>query len=130
MGIYDCVCIHILCTPTTSNAIGTSYNRLGGIHCSENPHLLRDVLRGDWGFDGLVMSDWLVSPFSSEHILHKCKCPRRFGTYSTSEALNAGLDLEMPGPPRWRTPLLINHCFSSQKLVPATLDERAEMVLR
>jgi beta-glucosidase len=58
------------------------------------------------------------------------KYVNRFGTYSVSEALNAGLDLEMPGPPYWRTPLLINHCLSSQKLAPSTLDERAEMVLR
>jgi beta-glucosidase len=55
---------------------------------------------------------------------------QRFGTYSVAEALNAGLDLEMPGPPRWRTPLLVNHCLTSQKLFPDTLDERVEIVLR
>jgi beta-glucosidase len=44
--------------------------------------LITDVLRGEWGFDGLVMSDW-------------------FGTHSTAPAARAGLDLEMPGPPQW-----------------------------
>jgi beta-glucosidase len=36
----------------------TAYNRLNGLHCSEHPRLLRDILRGEWGFDGLVVSDW------------------------------------------------------------------------
>ncbi|KAF2466651.1 uncharacterized protein BDR25DRAFT_327994 [Lindgomyces ingoldianus] len=43
------------------------------------PFLLRTILREEWGFDGLTMSDW-------------------GGTYSTSEAMNPGLDSEMPGP--------------------------------
>ena len=36
----------------------TSYNRVNGTHASENPRLIKDVLRGEWGFDGLTMSDW------------------------------------------------------------------------
>ena len=64
-------------------SVMSSYNRINGVHCSEDPKLLNGVLRDEWGFDGLVMSDW-------------------WGTYSTSEALNAGLDLEMPGPSVFR----------------------------
>lgn len=62
-------------------AVMTAYNRLHGIHCSEHAGLLQELLRGEWGFDGLVMSDW-------------------FGTHSTL-AVSAGLDLEMPGQPRY-----------------------------
>lgn len=52
----------------------------------------------------------------------------RFGTYSTAEALNAGLDLEMPGPTRLRGPLL-ELAISSRKVSRSTLDERARTVL-
>ncbi|MGC4106282.1 MAG: glycoside hydrolase family 3 C-terminal domain-containing protein [Thermomicrobiales bacterium] len=64
-------------------ALMTAYNRIDGIYAGENPYTIRDLLKGEWGFDGLVMSDW-------------------FGTHSTIEAIDAGLDLEMPGPPIWR----------------------------
>lgn len=53
----------------------------------------------------------------------------RFGTYSTSEAMNAGLDLEMPGPSRWRGPAL-SHAVTSNKVKYDTLDERVRAVLR
>ncbi|GAA5879476.1 hypothetical protein JCM8547_000678 [Rhodosporidiobolus lusitaniae] len=61
------------------HAIMTAYNRVNGIHVSEDKFLLDDVLCKEWGWDGLVVSDWN-------------------GTYSTVEALQAGVDLEMPGP--------------------------------
>ena len=64
-------------------AVMCSYNKLGGTYASENKRLLTEILRDEWGFDGLVMSDW-------------------FATHSTAPAVNAGLDLEMPGPARFR----------------------------
>jgi beta-glucosidase len=64
-------------------SIMTAYNRLNGTYCGEHPWLITDVLRGEWGFDGVVMSDW-------------------YGTHSAVASLRAGLDLEMPGPPRER----------------------------
>lgn len=53
----------------------------------------------------------------------------RFGTYSVDLAINAGLDLEMPGPSRWRTPTLVTHMLSSRKVLTSTLDERVANVL-
>jgi beta-glucosidase len=53
----------------------------------------------------------------------------RYGTYSTTEALNAGLDLEMPGPPRWRTQSLVSHVLSAGKVSFDTINERAGSVL-
>ncbi|MCQ2473944.1 MAG: glycoside hydrolase family 3 C-terminal domain-containing protein [Saccharofermentans sp.] len=46
--------------------IMTSYNKVNGIQCSENAELLNGILRGEWGFDGLVMTDWWTS---GEHYL-------------------------------------------------------------
>lgn len=52
----------------------------------------------------------------------------RYGTYSTSEAIRAGLDLEMPGPSRWRT-ITLSHAVSSGKIDEKVLDDRARNVL-
>ncbi|MGV9334246.1 glycoside hydrolase family 3 C-terminal domain-containing protein [Nocardia sp. NPDC003726] len=55
-----------------------SYNRINGVHAAQNRWLLTDVLRGEWGFDGAVISDW--------------------GAVADRPAsVTAGLDLEMPG---------------------------------
>ncbi|GGA70794.1 glycosyl hydrolase [Neiella marina] len=64
-------------------AVMSSYNKLNGTYTAENQWLLTDTLRNDWGFDGVVMSDW-------------------YGSRSTAPTINAGLDLEMPGPTRDR----------------------------
>ena len=63
--------------------IMSSYNRINGTYAAENHWLLTEVLRDDWGYDGIVMSDW-------------------FGSRTTAPTVNAGLDLEMPGPTRDR----------------------------
>ncbi len=66
----------------------TAYNRINGSYACDHP-LLADVLRGEWGFRGFVVSDW-------------------FGTQSTEAAVRAGNDLEMPGPGRWRGEKLLD----------------------
>ena len=75
--------------------IMSSYNRLNGIFTSENDWLLSTVLRKEWRYDGVVMSDW-------------------FGSHSTAPTINAGLDLEMPGPPRDRGQKLIDAVKSGE----------------
>lgn len=59
-------------------AVMSSYNRINGTFASENKWLLTDVLRTEWGFDGIVMSDW-------------------GGTHDRIAGIRAGEDLEMPG---------------------------------
>lgn len=91
-------------------ALMTSYNKVNGTHASESAWLLGGVLRGEWKWEGLVMSDW-------------------YGTYSVSESINSGLDLEMPGPSRWRTDAL-THALRSKKVLPSKLDERVRQMLK
>jgi beta-glucosidase len=55
-----------------------AYNQINGTHCGENHGLLTEILRDEWGFDGLAMTDWLA-------------------TFDRVAAIRAGLDLEMPG---------------------------------
>ncbi|RSL78213.1 hypothetical protein CEP51_008407 [Fusarium floridanum] len=87
-----------------------AYNKINGVHATENSWLMNQVLRQDWGWDGLVMSDW-------------------FGTYSTSESLNAGMDLEMPGPSRWRGDLL-SWAIMSDKVKKPTIDASVRNLLK
>ncbi|POR35636.1 Beta-glucosidase [Tolypocladium paradoxum] len=91
-------------------AVMTAYNKVNDCHASENRHILQDILRDEWNWDGLVMSDW-------------------FGTYSTSSAVKAGLDLEMPGPTRWRGEAL-SHAVAANKVKDSELNERVRNVLK
>lgn len=59
------------------HAVMTSYNRLNGTYTNENEHLLNDILRGEWSFDGMVVTDW-------------------GGSNSYVEGVRAGMNLEMP----------------------------------
>jgi len=66
-------------------AMLAAYNKVNGAWCSEQAHVMTDIVKGEWGFPGLIMSDW-------------------FGTHSTDHTIAAGLDLEMPGPARFMGP--------------------------
>jgi len=68
-------------------AIMTGYNRTNGTYCSESPWLLDRILRREWGFRGVVMTDWLSAG-------------------DTVDSARAGLDLQMPGPGRFFGPAL------------------------
>ncbi|OYR58652.1 beta-glucosidase family protein [Halorubrum halodurans] len=63
-----------------AGSVMSAYNRVNGTRMSDHRRLLTDVLKGEWGFDGYVVSDW-------------------YGTEGAVDAAAAGLDVEMPGVP-------------------------------
>ncbi len=91
-------------------AVMTAYNRLNGTACASHRWLLGELLKGEWGFDGLVMSDW-------------------FGTYETAGPAVAGVDLEMPGPALHLGSALIEE-VEAGRLAPEALRDKAERLLR
>jgi beta-glucosidase len=91
-------------------SVMAAYNRVDGIHCTEHERLLGQLLRGEWGFDGLVVSDW-------------------FAVRSTAASARAGLDLEMPGPPRHYGAKLAR-AVRDGELPEATVDESVRRLLR
>ena len=91
-------------------AVMSAYNRVNGTYAAEHAYLLSEVLRGEWGFDGLVVSDW-------------------FGTRSTVPSLEAGLDLEMPGPGTHYGEALAR-AVAAGEVAPGTVAERAYRVVQ
>lgn len=91
-------------------ALMTAYNRIRGVYASQHDYLIKTILKGEWDYDGLVLSDW-------------------GGTYS--EAVPAGgLDLEMPGPARWMKADLVRKALAEGRLTPAALDDKVRRLLR
>jgi beta-glucosidase len=88
----------------------SAYNKVNGTYASEHVELLRGVLKGEWGFDGAVISDW-------------------FGTHDGAACARGGLDVEMPGPPRHYGSELLG-ALKSGAVAEADLDEMVRRVLR
>lgn len=86
-----------------------AYNRVNGEFCTEHTILLYQILREEWGFEGLVVSDWGA-------------------TNDRVAGLRAGLDLEMPGVPNGNTGLVIA-AVQSGELDEKVLDQRVRQVL-
>jgi beta-glucosidase len=90
-------------------AVMSAYNRLNGIYASNHTWLLTEVLRDEWGFDGLVVSDW----GAVDEIV---------------DSIAAGLDLEMPGNPL--TPAIVVEAVESGALDASDLDRAVAKVLQ
>lgn len=93
-----------------SLGVMSGYNKVNGAWASENPWLLRTLLKEEWGFDGFVISDW-------------------FGTNSTEPCANAGMDLEMPGPARHLGPKLLD-AVKGGRVEEAIVDDMVRRLLR
>ena len=79
-------------------AVMTSYNLINGVHTSESVELLEVILRQEWGFDGLVMTDWVVDGMTRSDMKH----PRA----TAAATIKAGNELFMPGGETDREDLL------------------------
>ncbi|HJO80287.1 MAG TPA: glycoside hydrolase family 3 C-terminal domain-containing protein [Acidimicrobiales bacterium] len=86
-----------------------AYNRVNGTYACENAEMLTGVLVDEWGFDGVVVSDW-------------------FGTRSTATSANAGLHLEMPGQGRFYGPVLVS-AVEDGDVDETVLDDSARRLL-
>lgn len=87
-----------------------AYNRLNGEHCSQNRRLLTEILKQEWGFEGVIVSDWGA-------------------VHDRVAALRAGLDLEMPGPQDRRVERVIQ-AVQSGELDMAALDDAVARLLQ
>jgi len=100
---------------TEGNAwtIMSAYNKLRGQYCSENTYLLQTILKGEWGFKGIVISDW-------------------GGTHSTVATANNGLDLEMGSRPPYNTYFFADKLLDSVKAGKVSvqvIDEKVRRIL-
>ena len=91
-------------------AVMSAYNKLNGIHCSDHRPLLTGILREEWGFDGLVVTDW-------------------GGLNDRVAALRAGCDLSMPGGSSYMEGAVLE-ALAGGALEEADLDRSAARVLR
>jgi beta-glucosidase len=87
-----------------------AYNRVDGVHACENQRTLNEILKGEWGYQGVVVSDW-------------------WGAKSTVGSANGGLDLEMPGPARYFGDQLLQ-AVQAGEVSPEVIEEHARRMLR
>ena len=92
-----------------AKSIMSSYNRINGVYANENPHLLQEILRDEWGFDGFVVSDWGAS---NDH----------------TEGVRAGSHLEMPTT-GGDSDLELVEAVKSSKISQELLDRRVDELL-
>jgi len=91
-------------------SIMSAYNIVNGQHCSENVHLLSEVLKKDWDFKGFVISDWV-------------------SVYNTEKAAKAGLDLEMPTPVYFRKDSLLK-AINAKLISEDVVNDKVRRLLR
>ncbi len=93
-----------------AGCVMSAYNPLNRIHCTQNNFLNNIILKGEWGFDGILMSDWGA-------------------TYDGVAAANGGLDLEMPSG-AYMNPTTLTPAIQAGTVSPATIDDKVRRILR
>lgn len=91
-------------------AVMDAYNLVNGTYMTANDHLNNEILKKEWGFNGILMSDWGA-------------------THDGIAAFNGGLDLEMPSPTFMNRDTLLPG-LKDGKLATATLDDKVRRILR
>jgi beta-glucosidase len=91
-------------------ALMSAYNMVNGTHADEHQHTIKDILRGEWGWNGTVISDWT-------------------GTYATAPSLRAGADIEMPGPSKWRKLDQVKKAIANGEVTFQEIEDSAARVL-
>lgn len=76
-------------------AIMTSYNLINGVHSANNYDMLQNIARDEWGFEGLVMTDWYTSQDTTE--MGMVSPSGKYSYSSSVQCIKAGNDLQMPG---------------------------------
>ncbi len=108
MREYYLKVFEIICKNSSPCCIMNSYNKVGGIFTSENKYLLTDILRDEFGFDGMIVSDWGA-------------------VHDIALSIHAGLDLEMPYNPQLEEQL--KEGMQNGKAVMEDLDRAAGNVI-
>ena len=90
-------------------SVMAAYNKVDGTYSSENTHLLKDILKDEWGFEGFVVSDWRA-------------------THSTVAAANNGLDMEMPTGEFFGAKL--SEAVKAGQVSEETLNDKVRRILR
>ena len=87
-------------------AVMSSYNMINGIHAANSVDLLTTVLRGEWGFDGIVMTDWGTTAEAKPDLEGRLPV---YGWSSAAGCIKAGNDLIMPGSQKDVEEILSRH---------------------
>jgi beta-glucosidase len=90
-------------------AVMSAYNRVNDVYCNENNHLLREILRGEWGFGGFIITDW-------------------GGENDRVKGLQAGNDLEMPST-QGETNQVVKEAVEKGIIPESLVDEALDRIL-
>lgn len=88
----------------------TAYNGLNGVRTSASKHLLQEIIRENWKYEGFIVSDWR--------------------TVKGIESITSGLDIEMPGPGKYLTKENVLKAIDNKSLTISLLDDKVKRILR